>query len=115
MCFFPRLDPCKGVHICKQRLRNLSDAQKGNDEWQPFLGMSKRMSHHAGVLHEMEGILMSVHTAAKRFSSSDLGEIAGRYVLIRLLVCPGNICMELNGCWKAIVSRCEQATWVEPD
>ena len=72
---------CKGVHICKQRLRNLSDAQKGNDEWQPFLSMSKRLNHHAGVLHEMEGILMSVHIAeAKRFSSpSDFRGIAGRW------------------------------------
>lgn len=66
----------EGVHICKQRLRNLSDVQKGNDEWQPFLSMSKRISHHAGVLHEMEGILMSVHTAENKRSESQVSDAA---------------------------------------
>ena len=104
---------CKGVHICKQRLRNLSDVQKGNDEWQPFLSMSKRISHHAGVLHEMEGILMSVHTAEnKRCSSpSDFVEIAGGWKPCFDSPSPGNIRIELNCyCRRATVS-----TWVEPD
>lgn len=77
--------PIPGVHICKQRLRNLSDAQKGADEWQPFLSMSKRLSHHAGVLHEMEGILISVHTGSGSTSKSYLpakGWIAKGFVYL---------------------------------
>ena len=51
----------EGVHICKQRLRSLSEVQKASEEWKPFLAMSTRLKHHAGVLHEMEGILAKIH------------------------------------------------------
>ena len=51
----------EGVHICKQRLRTLTDVQKASEEWKPFMAMSTRLNHHAAVLHEMEGILAKIH------------------------------------------------------
>ncbi|CAK9027564.1 unnamed protein product [Durusdinium trenchii] len=64
----------EGVHICRQRLKNLTDAQKA-DAWKPFIEISSRLSHHAGVLHEMEGILNSVHSStAQRIESSPVAD-----------------------------------------
>ena len=60
-----------GVHICKQRLRNLSDEEKKND-WKSFLSMSMRLNHHAGVLHEMEGLLASLHVSSTKRSLANL-------------------------------------------
>ncbi|CAE7941680.1 DNAJC7 [Symbiodinium sp. KB8] len=66
----------EGVHICKQRLRTLSEVQKASEEWKPFLAMSTRLNHHAGVLHEMEGILAKMHNAGGKADSSQVSDAA---------------------------------------